>query len=103
MTTDMFNFANDIDIYREWANIIVYNRFTTEYLRKYHCCYVGRKYNRIYAHTHEQVINSLKDILVHHEAINGVFSAALGDYGYLIRATELGEIQNAVEYIHRLA
>jgi len=51
MTTDMFNFANDIDIYREWANVIVYNKFMAEYSHKYHCCYVGRKFNRLYAHS----------------------------------------------------
>ena len=37
MTTDMFNYANDIDIYKEWAYIIVHNKFTAEYSRKYHC------------------------------------------------------------------
>ena len=37
MTTDMFNYANDIDIYMEWAYIIVYNRFVENYSRKYHC------------------------------------------------------------------
>jgi len=35
MTTDMFNYANDIDIYREWAHVVVYNRFTAQYTRPY--------------------------------------------------------------------
>ncbi len=48
LTTDMFNYANDIDIYKEWANVIVFNKFATEYNRKYHCAYIGRKLNRHY-------------------------------------------------------
>lgn len=103
MTTDMFNYANDIDVYREWGNIIVHNRFTAEYHRKYHCCYIGRKFNRQYIHSHEQIINAFGPRIVHHEPISGIFSAALGDYGYLVRSPELNEIHDMAEYIHRTA
>lgn len=103
MTTDMFNFANDIDVYREWANIIVYNRFTADYNRKYHCAYIGRKFNRSYAHTHEQVISAFGQKIVHFEPVSGVFSAALGDFGYLVRSPDLEEIYAMAAYIHELA
>ena len=46
LTTDMFNYANDIDIYGEWAHVVVHNHFTSKITRPYHCCYVGRKFNR---------------------------------------------------------
>ena len=100
MTTDMFNFANDIDIYLEWANVIVHNRFTADYSRKYHACYVGRKLNRSYAHSHEQILATFSRQIVHHEPVNGVFSAALGDYGYLVRSPEIGEVYEIVDFIH---
>jgi hypothetical protein len=99
MTTDMFNFANDIDIYREWANIIVHNRFTAEYSRPYHCCYVGRKLNRSYSHTHQDIVDAYGQKINHHEAVSGVFSAALGDFGYLVRSPELSEIMEMVKFI----
>lgn len=101
MTTDMFNYANDIDVYREWANVIVHNKFTANYTRKYHCCYVGRKFRKTYAHSHEMILAALGEKIVHHENISGVFSAALGDYGYLIRSPELEEIYSMAEYIQR--
>lgn len=101
LTTDMFNYANDIDVYKEWASIMVYNRFTAEYSRKYHCCYVGRKYGFHYKHPHEQVAATLGDKLVHHEQISGVFSAALGDYGYLVRSPDLAEIYSMADYIQK--
>jgi hypothetical protein len=103
MTTDMFNYSNDIDIYREWANVLMYNRFTAEVTRKYHCCYIGRKFNRAYAHSHEQVLEAFGNQIVHHERVSGVFSAALGDYGYLARSPDLEEIYAIVEYIQKLA
>ncbi|MBN2149121.1 MAG: ATP-grasp domain-containing protein, partial [Anaerolineales bacterium] len=99
LTTDMFNYANDIDIYAEWAHIIVHNRFTADYSHPYHCCYIGRKFNRSYAHTHEQVLSNFPRQLCDHQHISGVFSAALGDYGYLVRSPDLDEILEIARYI----
>lgn len=105
LTTDMFNFANDIDIYKEWANIVAFNTFTSSAsscFRPYHCSYIGRKLNKEYAHSHEKVIDKYGHLIVHHEWISGVFSAALGNYGYLARSPELAEIMEVVKYIHKL-
>ena len=103
LTTDMFNYANDIDIYAEWAHLVTHNRFTTTYNRPYHCCYIRRKYNRSYAHTHEEIVMNFKERICHHEPISGVFSAALGDYGYLVRSPSLEEIKEMAAFIHELA
>ncbi len=103
MTTDMFNYANDIDVYREWAHVVVYNRFTSQYTRPYHCCYISRKSRKVYAHSHEDVLRNFGYCIVHHESISGIFSAALGDYGYLVRSPDLSDIFEAVEYIHQMA
>jgi hypothetical protein len=103
MTTDMWNYANDIDIYREWANIIVYNKFMAEITRKYHCCFIGRKFNRSYAYSHEQILNAFPTQVVHSEHISGIFSAALGDFGYLVRSPDIEEIYSIADYIHQLS
>ena len=103
MTTDMFNYANDINIYKEWANIIAHNNFSAQYSRPYHCCYVSRKFNRSYAHPHDKLARELGPALVHHEAVSGVFSAALGDYGYLVRSPDLDEIHRIAAYIQQPA
>jgi hypothetical protein len=103
MTTDMWNFASDIDIYKEWAHIIVHNRFTTDYARKYHVGYVGRKFNRSYTIPHQELVDMLGPALVHHEHISGIFSQALGDYGYLLRSPDEADIVNMSNLIHELA
>jgi biotin carboxylase len=102
LTTDMFNYANDIDIYREWAHVVVYNRFTAQYTRPYHCCYISRKSHKAYAHNHEEIMKAYGQFIIHHESISGIFSAALGDYGYLARSPELSDIFEAAEYIQQL-
>jgi hypothetical protein len=103
LTTDMMNYANDIDVYAEWAHVVVHNRFTARYDRKYHCCYIGRKFRHSYAHTHEQILRAFGQVIVHHEPMSGVFSAALGDYGYLARSPEMEEIYTIAAYIQQPA
>ncbi len=103
LTTDMFNYANDIDIYKEYAYIVEHNRFTADYARPYHCSYVSRKSNRNYVHSHDEIVSALgSGALSHHQPINGVFSAALGDYGYLVRSAELDEIFSMIEFIQQV-
>jgi hypothetical protein len=103
MTTDMFNYANDLDIYREWAQVIVHNKFTVTYTRPYHCGYIGRKFNRQYTHSHQEILAKFGSMIVHHEEISGVFSTALGDYGYLVRSPDLSDIIDMAGFVQELA
>lgn len=99
-TTDMFNYANDINIYQEWANVVVRNEFRAAYDRKYHCCYIGRKDGKRYVRSHEQVVEDLGPLLVHHTPVSGVFRAAIGDYGYLVRSADMVDIRKAIGIVH---
>ncbi|MGD2039734.1 MAG: ATP-grasp domain-containing protein [Anaerolineae bacterium] len=103
LTMDMFNFANDIDLYREWANIVVFNRFTEEYSRPYHCAYVGRRFRYEYARSHQEILTTFGHLIPHHEPINSTFGVALGDYGYLVRSPDLEEIRTIAQLIHEKA
>jgi len=103
LTTDMFNYANDIDIYREWARVVAHNRFTAEWSRPYHVGYVGRKRSKGYNRTHEEILRYLGPLVCHHEEINSIFRAAIGDYGYLVRSKELDEVLAAARYIQETA
>jgi hypothetical protein len=100
LTTDMFNYACDIDIYNAWASIVAGKGFPyASYNRKYFCCYAGRKSNRSYSHTEQEIISMFGDKISHHESISGVFSAALGNYGYLVRSPELEEVVAIAKFI----
>jgi hypothetical protein len=100
LTTDMFNYACDIDVYDAWASILAGKGYPYPgYSHKYHCCYVGRKSNRSYAHSEQEIFSAFGDRISHHEAISGVFSAALGNYGYLVRSPDLDEVISIAKYI----
>ncbi len=99
LTTDMMNFANDFDIYREWANVLINNRFEPIYSRPYHVCYASRRYRFDYTHSHEEVLEKFGEMIPMHQPILGAWSVALGDYGYLIRSPELEEVIEAANTI----
>ena len=100
-TTDMFNYACNIDIYRIWAELLVLNRTDVNYTRDYHCCYASRKLNQRYAHSHEDILAHYGPFMVQIDSVPGVFSSALGDIGYIFRAKRQDEILEIVQFIHQ--
>jgi biotin carboxylase len=99
LTMDMFNYANDIDLYQQWANVVVSNSFTAKYTRRYHCGYAGRKRHRTYRLSHAEVLQKYNKFISHHEAISGIMAPAIGDYGYVVRARDLAVLLDVIEGI----
>jgi biotin carboxylase len=100
-TTDMFNYACNIDIYRIWAELLVHNRTAVNYTRDFHCCYASRKFNREYAYGHEDILARYGSHMVQVESVPGVFSSALGDIGYIFRSKSLDQVMEICRFIHQ--
>ncbi len=99
ITMDMFNFANNIDMYKEWANIIVNNRFESSYSRPYHCGYIGRKLNKAYIHSHRDIMKKYGYLIVFHGPMESAFSSAIGNYAYLANSENIDEIKEVARFI----
>ena len=99
LTVDMFNYANDMNLYQEWANIVVYNRSQAHTARPYHCAYVGRK--RMVAHrlSHEDVLRLYGPWIPYHGPMSEVLSPALGHYAYLLRSPDLAELRGMIDAV----
>ena len=102
LTTDMFNYANDIDVYAGWAELMVNGTATLPTSRPYHVAYVGRKSSRQYAHSHDAVLTECGEYLCHHQPIEGIFAAAIGNYGYLLRSPDLKDVISLAEFIQKV-
>ncbi|NJO84104.1 MAG: carboxylate--amine ligase [Blastochloris sp.] len=100
LSLDMFNYAGDINLYYEWANVVVNNRFTTRYSWPYYACYVGRKTWKSYAHPHDAVLAHCGDHLILHQPMASMFHQSMGDYGYIVRTPEFDEMLACAHYIH---
>ena len=98
LTLDMFNYANDINIYRAYADLIVHDKFEADISRKYNCFYLGRKNFINYKHSLEDIINNYGDYIVRHESISPILAPAIGDYGIILRTKNLEQGKEAVQY-----
>jgi hypothetical protein len=98
--TDAINYTYDIDIYAEWANMVVHNRVSEPRKGKYFTGYASRKSHIRYSHDHKAVLAALGDKLLHHQPIEKVFSRAMGHYAYQFRSTNLDDIRDAGRFIH---
>jgi hypothetical protein len=103
LTVDMWNYANDFDFYREWANVLVHGKFDAVVTRPYACLYVSRRDGRGYALGHDEVMREFGSLIVHQARMDSVFSAAIGDQGYLLRDPDLDRLVEAARAIQRLA
>ena len=101
-TTDMFNYANDINVYALWAEVVNGRTAPLEYHRKYHCCYISRKNRFNYVYSHEAIMERYGSCILEVQSVPGVFSTALGDIGYIFRAEHERDIIEITSFIHEL-
>lgn len=101
--TDAINYTHDIDIYGEWADMVVHNRVSGDFRGKYYTAYASRKKHYAYRHSHADVLAAHADKIVRHNEIEPIFSKAMGNYAYQLRSTDPKALRAAVEYIHQEA
>jgi hypothetical protein len=101
-TTDMFNYACDFDIYQEWASVVLNNKMTAPFTRKYHVCYVSRKFNKNYVLSHDEVLSKYKSMIIHNDHVPDALAPALGNYAYILRGKELETVLAAQKDIQQL-
>ncbi len=85
LSVDMFNFAHEIDLYAEWAHMLVHGHMSRGYERPYTVCYAGRKNNKHYMVSFEEVFERFGERIIHHQPMPSAFRQAMGDYGFVIR------------------
>ena len=100
-TTDMFNYACDIDIYKIWAELLVHGQADVAFERKYHCCYASRKNGLNYAHSHDTILTRYGGHMCQVDRVPGVFASALGDMGYIFRTADFEQLHEIIRFIHQ--
>ncbi|MBN9273264.1 MAG: carboxylate--amine ligase, partial [Mesorhizobium sp.] len=98
--TDAINYTFDTDVYAAWADMVVKDATGAPREGKYFTAYASRKRHLKYVHSHAQVLATHGDKIVHHQAIEEVFSRAMGHYAYQMRSKDPKALREAVAYIH---
>lgn len=98
-TPDMMNYANDIDVYDIYADMVTkgYSEYSHE--RPYHCVYCGRRDHIMYHHSHNDVLKKYHWNLVMAERMPDILSDAMGNYMYTARFKTMDEVNAFVDYV----
>jgi len=99
LSTHMFNFACDIDVYDWWAAIMAGKESKRDYTRRYHCAFVGRKHNRAYRYSHDQLYIKWNHKIAHSQPMNPIEYTVMGHWGYLARSADLNELMEIIKDI----
>lgn len=97
-TTDMMNFANDIDVYDIYAQMILNDKAEYSKNRPYHCVYIGRRDNYDYKYSTEDIYNKYKEKMQMNERVAKVLSGAMGDTLYNARFKTIEEVREFINY-----
>jgi hypothetical protein len=102
-TMEMFNYANDADLYQTWADMATGRPYRTTFERPYFCGYAGRKSWKRYRHSHDEIMAAHQGLIVHHEWLSPIFHPVLGSEAYIVRSPNLDDIKTVIGYVLQLA
>lgn len=85
-TPDMINYAHNVDVYKIWADMVVYDRRTQPSPEDdYYCVFAGRRDNVPYELTHEDILAKYAYAIQEAPRIPQALSGAMGDQAYIAR------------------
>lgn len=97
--TDAINFSHDINIYKEWANLVTQEDIKVLSPAKYYTGYASRKDHKQYKNSHDQILQYYGDSILYYNEIEKIFSRAMGNFAYQFRAKTYKEVKEIIEYI----
>lgn len=97
---DMFNFANSTDVYKDWADMVTYDRLSSkENAEKYYCVSVGLRDNRRYVHTKDEIHEKYADKIVLNQRLPQVLAEGMGDTLFIARFKEKKEMDEFILFL----
>ncbi|MFC3928748.1 ATP-grasp domain-containing protein [Streptococcus caprae] len=99
-TIDMWNYANDFDVFAEYANIVRDNTFEADIKHPYFCIYIARKEGKDYKNSIDDIWRAYGDQVISVQSIPGVFAKIMGKEGVLARTETIDEMRELIAYCH---
>lgn len=97
-TPDMMNFANDIDVYSIYAQMVMGHVLPYNMSRPYFCAYVGRRNGFNYKNSEAKILARYEGKICMHETMPDIVSAAMGNDMYTARFKTEKEVHSFIEY-----
>ena len=105
-TPDMYNYANNTDVYQVWADMVAFDKIEkanlNEDLEKNYCVYASRRDNNNYVHSHDE-IKQYGNAIVMDERMPDIFAGAMGNYMYTAKFATKQEMEEFINFVHEKA
>lgn len=101
LTIDMWNYANDFDVFNEYAHIVKDNQFHAQISHPWNVVYISRKANQHYAHSIAEVCEKFPHNIISVQQVPGVFAKIMGEEGILARTPSLEQMREIIQFAHQ--
>jgi carbamoylphosphate synthase large subunit len=99
-TTDLMNYAADMDVYSLWAAIVTGQRLSGfKHDLKYHTAHAGRRRTRTYRMSDAELRHRLGNTLVAVRSVTPSSADTMGDTAYLLRHESLSTLEAAIALV----
>ena len=98
-TPDMMNFAHSTDVYQIWADMVVFDERHKDAGEQYYCAYAGRRDNKTYRHSLDEVLSRYGSALRMVERVPAALSDDLCDMAFLARFKEKKEVDRFFAFL----
>ncbi len=103
-TPDMINYANSVDVYQIWADMVAFGETYVDMNKQhYFCCYCARRDGRNYLHSNEEIWQKYGDRLVMRERMPEILAQAMGNEMYTAKLDSEEEVEEYNNFILSLA
>ncbi len=98
LTIDMWNYADDFDIFDQYAKVVKDNQFTADVQHRYNVVYISRKANKNYVHSIADIEAKYGHHIIDIESVPGIFAKIMGEVGILARTETMDELREIVQF-----
>ena len=98
-TPDMMNFAHSTDVFRIWADMVVFDEARKQQGEQYFCAYAARRDCYTYKHGHDEVMARYGGDICMAERVPAALSDDLCDMAYIARFKDKKDIEAFFSYI----
>ena len=104
-TPDMINFANSVDCYQIWADMVCFDEVRNVDLNgeKHFCVYAARRDGKVYKHTHEEILEKYAPVLKMCERLPDALAMDMGNQMYTVVLDTPAERDAFIQFVQELA
>lgn len=100
-TPDMINFANSVDCYQIWADMVSYDKVIHQDMNgpKHYCVYAGRRDGVAYRHTHAEILAKYGPAMKMCDRMPDALAMDMGNQMYVVNVDTAEEREAFIRFV----